>query len=232
MTDKTIDTGLPMRNVAPRLFRLGEHEWAWTPLADRAAITRRSAAAIWEEFCFDARAYYIDNNWSGRKWKFARPAGDGKYDVLDVWDVKTGERRQVPPEVIDGILLPAGWSKCVDKPTIRLEDALRKTIALARQHPIGMIGSSLSKVVEDMAFPMLSEAIASVQHCELEPAFEQMLSAPDGLLINNRHYVEETSKIMVTIQEKRGSLDLLRMMIHIRVVLGNLRLTQLSLYNY
>jgi hypothetical protein len=71
-----------------------------------------------------------------------------------------------------------------------------------------------------------------MQHSELEPAFEQMLSAPDGLRIKNRHYVEKTSKIMITIQEKRETLDLLQSLIHIRVVLGNLRLTQLSLYIY
>jgi hypothetical protein len=233
MTKTISESGLQRRDVGTRIIRLGDHDWGWMPLIDRSAVTKHSPAAVWEEYCFDARSYYLQNDWSGRKWKFALPVGDGNYDIHDVWDVKTGERWPVPHDAINGILLPAGWSKWMEKPAADLAEAVRKCLELTEGKTMGMIGSASAKPIEDKAWPILSEALASIRYSELDLAFAQMASAPDRLVPDHPSFDEPTSKVMVVFRQPTENWMIHnRMLVWIRVVLGELKLAQLSIYSH
>lgn len=239
----TNGTELQGRLVASRLIRFDNHPWGWTPITDVAEMLGRTPACVWEDYCFDARTAALADDWSGQSWVFALPAvlwdevflgeakpqidANTKYQVKEVWNMRTGERAPVLGFQTDYVLLPAGWSRNRKQETQRLEATVRQALAIAKS------GSrSVSGLVDvELAHADLAAAIQAVGTVDnLNLVLGQIASAADAVWIERSEAPQENAIRLKIKEHENGCLPTLSL--EVRMVLGCVKLAHVSAYYY
>lgn len=237
----TNGTELQGRLVASRLFRFENHPWGWTPITDVAEMLGRTPACVWEDYCFDARTAALADGWSGESWRFALPAvswdevflgeakpqidANTKYQVKEVWNMRTGERAPVLGFQIDYVYLPAGWSKNRKQETQRLEAAVKQALAIAKSASRTISGLvDVESAHADLATAIL--AVGSVDNLDLVLA--QIASVADAISMERSEVAKENTIRLRFKEQANGCLPTLSL--EVRMVLGGVKLVGVSAY--
>jgi hypothetical protein len=233
--NETEITSAQSRIVAPRLRRIDNHPWGWVSLSDLAELFNKSASVTWEVYCADAAAATRAENWDGKAWKFAQPNRHSTcttYQVLNVWDMKTGKQSTVPADLIADVLIPSGWSKARLNLTDRIEKALSDLFNIQSSPTADRFLKQRFYIIARersvSAKPSFEEILATIgTYGDLELALSQLQSVPGGMQIAIKEEHED-SKITITFSHPERSI--VAAQLTVRLVLGSVKLLNLIAY--
>ena len=221
------------RIIAPKLQRIGDHRWAWVALSDLAEIFNQSAATLWANYCADARAATLADDWDGQPWKYAIPSRQlaSHRFIEDVWNMKTGEVAIIPDDLMNQVLVPAGWSKMKLAASEQFEEALRGMFALIDERWDGarkMMSNGLPAIMQERQRDVENALNAVRTYDTLGLVLAQIESATGGLIVL-RSDEEAKSKIFLSFTNPapKQTLYPVHVNMSIRTVLGQLKLLDL-----
>ncbi|MDR3612810.1 MAG: hypothetical protein P4L53_04535 [Candidatus Obscuribacterales bacterium] len=219
------------RIVAPRIQGLGNHPWGWVALGDLTEVLNQTANTIWFQYCHEARAATLDDNWNGKSWKFAAPEEDA-HVIKDVWDMKTGNLTSISDGTVERILVPAGWYKTRNKVAELLDTALRSIFRFHSNNPsLSIYSYSDCEVIAEHGRQSVQEAIAAIGTVsQLEWTLSRIVSSPIGLAMT-RH--DDESKNLIYLAFKNESEHAyMTVRLQIRQKLGEIKLESMSVCDF
>jgi hypothetical protein len=219
------------RIVAPRIQGLGNHPWGWVALGDLTEVLNQTANTIWFQYCHEARAATLDDNWNGKSWKFAAPDGEA-HVIKDVWDMRTGNLTSISDGTIEKILVPAGWYKPRNKTAEQLDVALRSIFTFGSQNPnLSIYSCSDCNVMAEHGRQSVLEAIAAIGTVsQFEWTLSRIVSSPVGLAMT-RHDDESKNLIYLSFKNEYEH-AYMTVRLQIRQKLGEVRLDSLSVCDF